>query len=72
MMVNVTVSPLAPSEIAALRRAIGSEPAARAAQRLGIDRHTLLRAVAGYTIRSGTRCQLRMALNLAAKQEPQP
>ena len=71
-MAKVTVSALAASEIAALRRAIGSDPATRAAARLGIDRHTLLRAVAGYAIRTGTACQLRLALRLVAAQERQP
>jgi hypothetical protein len=71
-MAKVTVSALAESEISALRRAIGTDPATRAAARLGVDRHTLLRAVAGYTVRTGTACQIRLALALAAKQEPTP
>ena len=71
-MANVTAATLTPSEIAALRRAIGSDPAARAAARLGIDRHTLLRAVAGYTVRTGTACQIRLALALNTRPEPQP
>jgi hypothetical protein len=61
-MANVPSTALVRSEIAALRRAIGSDPPARAAARLGIDRHTMLRAVSGYPVRTGTACQIRLAL----------
>jgi hypothetical protein len=77
-MAKVTCFALAPNEIEALRQAIGTEPAARAAKRLGVDRHTLLRAAAGYAVRAGSRCQLKLTLealailrrDAAALQEP--
>ena len=71
-MANVPDPKLAESEISELRRAIGSDPPARAAARLGIDRHTLIRAVAGYGIRTGTACHIRLALLGATTTTPEP
>lgn len=62
---------LVDDEITALKLTIGREAPARAARRLGVDRHTMLRAVAGYGIRSGTATQIRLAL-LASSREPRP
>ena len=73
-MAKVTEASLEPDEIEALRRAIGGDPAVRAAQRLGLDRHTMLRAVAGYGLTSGSKLQLRLAIASAVSgsaQEPQ-
>jgi len=69
---KITTAPLRQSEIAAIRRVIGSDPPSRAAVRLGIDRHTLLRAVAGYDLRAGSACQLRLIVGMADGQEPRP
>ena len=64
-MVNATCSALTATEIATLRRAIGSEPAARAARRLHLDRHTMLRALAGSCgLRAGSLALIRMVLAL--------
>ena len=62
-------APLAPTEISALRRAVGTDSTFAAARRLGIAAHTLTRALAGFGLRTGSACQIRLAL-MAAQQEP--
>ena len=64
--------PLSTAEIANLRRAIGTDSTFAASRRLGIAVHTLTRALAGVGLRTGTTCQIRMALDLAAQREPRP
>ena len=62
-------TPLPASETAALRRAVGTDSTFAAARRLGIAAHTLTRALAGVGLRTGSACQIRLALAATDGQE---
>ena len=66
-------SPLGQQEIAALRLVVRARGVVKAAQQLGINRHTLERGLAGVGIRRGSQLQIRLALATTdAQPERQP